>query len=130
MPNSESRGFKITILIVTGLLAVLLIVDLVYFYMIRSGSSPSKGSIDGVMIANAIFLFIFLIIFVWSLLRLFIHKDTRTKYVNKSKQKVKNYFTSEEGGFTDSDIASAKNKITSGSKYSEPTVANPKSLGG
>ena len=112
MPDSEARWFKIISFVVTGIIAGLLLADIIYFNELRRGATLSSGEINSMLVITSILFVITILMFIWSLIRLFIHKDTRQSWSDSVQSKTSKWVNSTNGGYTQQDMVNAYNKAS------------------
>jgi len=96
--TTESRWFKIVVVIASGLATAFFITNAVFYDKIRQSSCTaiSKDEADVMFYLNVIFAIITGIIFIWGIFRLFTRKDYRvslqersTAYITTTGQRAK-----------------------------------------
>jgi len=111
MPNSEARWFKIVSFVVTGIIAGLLLADIIYFNELRKGATLSSGEITSMLVITSILFAIVICMFIWSLVRLFVHKDTRTAAVSTIQTKTADWANNTDSGVTKSNVTNTLNTV-------------------
>lgn len=111
MPNSESRWFKIVSFVVTGIIAGLLLANIIYFNELRSGARLSSGEITSMLVISGILFAIVISVFMWALIRLFVHKDTRKAAVTTVQGKTMDWINSTDSGITKSGVTTTVNRF-------------------
>lgn len=100
--NTESLGFRIVVVIVTLLFAVLFIVNSVYFDRIYTnpGKTVTSSQAYTLFWINIVMAVIAVALFLWAVVRLFLSPSTRTQAATTIKQKaivVKNVVAQKAG---------------------------------
>lgn len=104
MVDTESRGFKIAVFIITAIIAAFALADIIYYSEIRSGNAIGNGEITTMMVLSIIIFIVTIILFIWAAFRLFINKQTRAEWTKSTKQSATEYLGSTEGGYTQAEI--------------------------
>lgn len=95
--TSESRWFKIIVLIISGFFVGFSVANIVYYAKIRnctsnsnSNCSVSRGEATSMIIVNSILLIISFILFIWSIITLIVHPQARQQYQQRVVQYLQN----------------------------------------
>lgn len=124
MSDTESRWFKIIIALLSAIIVGITIANIVYFNRIRTGTcnAVNSGQATTMLWVNVILLIISIIVFIWSLWRLFLSGDTR--------RNIQHYMLSPEAGmqmgFAPTSVTSPSittPSITSPTVFTQPPVA-------
>lgn len=79
--STETRWFKILVLIASGLVAGVSLANIIYYNRIRTGSctAVSVNEATGLLVVNVIIFIIAILLFLWALWRLLFSREFRVK---------------------------------------------------
>jgi predicted permease len=107
MGSTSSRGFAIAVFIISAVLVGVLLACVIYFNRLRNGQTLTPGEATSMTVICAILFAITLGLFIWSLIALFISRDTREAAANVVTTKTTNFLGATSYGYTPQELGFA-----------------------